>query len=145
MFIKWIGTYSELHFAVIKFIYRNPGSTRKIIWLDVHGSLVREDSAEADLYKLLIRDLSTGEVVRQHREKDYYGRYVKETPKPRGQASQTLTSAFDDEKKYELTELGTVRPLHNGRCDAVHWTSTDNTMSNGELGDSSRKKKRARR
>ena len=40
------------------------------------------------------------------RRLDYYGRYVKETPKPRGQASQTLTSAFDDEKKYELTELG---------------------------------------
>ena len=108
MFIKWIDTYSELHFSVIKFIYKNPGSTRKTIWLDVHGSLVRDDSAEADLYKLLIRDLSTGEIVRQHRQKDYNGRYIKETPKPRGQASsQTLTSAFDDEKKYELTELGT--------------------------------------
>lgn len=107
MFIKWIDTYSELHFSVIKFIYRNPGATRKTIWRDVHGAEVREDSAEADLYKLLIRDLSTGEIVRQHRQKDYQGRYIKESPKPRSQFStQTLTSAFDDEKKYELTELG---------------------------------------
>jgi hypothetical protein len=108
MFIKWIDTYSELHFAVIKFIYGNPGATRKTIWLSVNGALVREDSAEADLYKLLIRDLSTGEIVRQHREKDYYGNYIKQAPKPRSQSpSQTLTSAFDNEKQYELTELGT--------------------------------------
>jgi hypothetical protein len=108
MFIKWIDTYSELHFLVIRFIYHNASARRKVIWLHVHGALEREDSAEADLYKLLIRDLSTGEIVRQHREKDYSGRYIKEAPKPRGQSSsQTLTSAFDDEKKYELTELGT--------------------------------------
>ncbi len=108
MFIQWIETYAELHFSVIKFIYKNPGSTRKTIWLDVHGALVREDSAEADLYKLLIRDLSTGEIIRQHRKKDYYGNWIKTTPKPRGQgATGTLTSAFDDEKEYELTELGT--------------------------------------
>jgi hypothetical protein len=107
MFIKWIDTYSELHFSVIRFIYRHPGSTRKTIWLDVHGFVVREDSAEADLFKLLIHDLSTGHVIRQHREKDYYGNFIKETPKPRNQgASSTLTSAFEDEKKYELTELG---------------------------------------
>ena len=74
----------------------------------MNGALVREDSAEADLYKLLIRDLSTGEIVRQHREKDYYGNYIKQAPKPRSQSpSQTLTSAFDNEKQYELTELGT--------------------------------------
>jgi hypothetical protein len=82
-------------------------STRKTIWGDVHGAEVREDSAEADLYKLLIRDLNTGEIVRQHRQKDYQGRYIRQSPKPRSQFStQTLTSAFDDEKKYELTELG---------------------------------------
>jgi hypothetical protein len=107
MFIKWIDIYSELHFSVIRFIYHNPGSSRKKIWLEVHGALAREDSAEADLYKLLIRDLSTGEVIRQHRKKDYYGRYIREAPKPRSEPSQTLTSAFDDERKYELTELGT--------------------------------------
>lgn len=108
MFIKWIDTYSELHFSVIRFIYRNPGATRKTIWMDVHGALVREDSAEADLFKLLIHDLSTGHVLRQHREKDYYGNFMKKQPKPRSQGgSSTMTSAFEDEQGYELTELGT--------------------------------------
>ena len=73
----------------------------------MHGSIVREDSAEADLFKLLIHDLSTGHVIRQHRQKDYDGKFIKETPRPRTQAgTSTLTSAFEDEKKYELTELG---------------------------------------
>ena len=98
--------YSEMHFAVIRFIYKNIGSTRKTIWLNIHGSMVREDSAEADLFKLLIHDLSTGHVIRQHRQKDYYGNFIREVPKARGQAASTLTSAFEDEKKYELTELG---------------------------------------
>lgn len=106
MFIQWIEMYSESHFAVIKHIYKHEGSTRRAIWMGVHGERVREDSAEADLFKLLIRDLSTGEVIRQHREKDYYGNYIKATPKPRGEGSTSITSAFDNEKHYELTELG---------------------------------------
>lgn len=107
MFIKWIDTYSEIHFSVIRYIYQHPGSTRRTIWLDVHGSMVREDSAEADLFKLLIHDLSTGHVIRQHRQKDYLGNFIKEAPKPRNQESSgTLTSAFENERKYELTELG---------------------------------------
>lgn len=106
MFIKWIDLYSEPHFAVIRFVYKNVGCTRRQIWQGIYGATVREDSAEADLFKLLIHDLSTGHVIRQHREKDYYGNYIKQAPKPRGQASPTMTSAFDDEKTYELTELG---------------------------------------
>jgi hypothetical protein len=106
MFIQWIEMYSESHFAVIKHIYKNEGCTRAEIWAAIHGGAVREDSAEADLFKLLIHDLSTGHVVRQHREKDYYGHFVKASSRPRGASSQVLTSAFDDEKQYELTELG---------------------------------------
>jgi len=107
MFIQWINDYSEIHFKVIRWIYKNPGCTRKHIWMGVHGAVVREDSAEADMFKLLIRDLSTGGVIRQHREKDYYGNFVKKTRKPStGQSSQNLKSAFDDEEEYELTELG---------------------------------------
>ena len=107
MFIKWIDTYSEIHFSVIRYIYKNPGSSRRTIWLDVHGFVVREDSAEADLFKLLIHDLSTGHVIRQHRQKDYLGNFIKEAPKLRNQGSSSmLTSAFEDERKYELTELG---------------------------------------
>jgi hypothetical protein len=107
MFITWIDMYSEPHFAVIREVYKQPGSTRHDIWAAIHGQDVREDSAEADLFKLLIHDLSTGHVFRQHREVDYYGRFVKSPAKRRtGQTSQVMTSAFDDEKQYELTELG---------------------------------------
>lgn len=107
MFITWIEIYSEAHFAVIREIYKNPGTTRQDIWAAIHGQSVREDSAEADLFKLLIHDLSTGHVIRQHRKTDYYGRFIKDSPKKTsGPPNQTLKSAFDDEKRYELTELG---------------------------------------
>lgn len=109
MFIQWIDDYSEIHFKVIRWIYDHPGCTRKTIWSGVHGAAVREDSAEADMFKLLIRDLSTGSVIRQHREKDYYGNFIKKTVQSRGgrsSPSPTLKSAFDDEEEYELTELG---------------------------------------
>jgi len=78
------------------------------MWIGIYGEKAREDSAEADMFKLLIRDLSTGSVIRQHREKDYHGNWIKKTRTPRrGIQSQTLKSAFDDEEEYELTELGT--------------------------------------
>lgn len=75
------------------------------IWNGVHGERVREDSAEADLFKMLIHDLSTGHVIRQHRERAYDGSFMK-APQRRGVPSATMGTAFDDEKPYELTELG---------------------------------------
>ncbi len=108
MFIQWIETYSELHFKVVNWIYKHRGCTRMEMWNGIYGERAREDSAEADLFKLLIRGLSTGEVIRQHREKNYDGTWIKKTrPSRRGVHSQTLKSAFDDEEEYELTELGT--------------------------------------
>ena len=104
LFIEWIRLYHETHFLVIKEIYKTPGITRGQIWDTLNGIQPREDSLEADLYKLLIRDLSTGGIIRQHREVDYWGNYVKSTT--RKSKSGTLTSAFDNEKQYELTELG---------------------------------------
>lgn len=59
-FIEWIDYYNELHFKVIRALYRAPMSTRAELWQTVHGASVREDSAHADIFKLLIRDLSTG-------------------------------------------------------------------------------------
>lgn len=107
LFIKWIDDYSEAHFAVIRAVFKNPGSTRQTIWRHIHGAEVREDSAEADLFRLLIHDLSVGRVIRQHREKDYYGNFLKERPKrSSGRPSRAMTSAFEDDKEYELTELG---------------------------------------
>ncbi|MFY0629726.1 MAG: hypothetical protein JXR05_05050 [Flavobacteriaceae bacterium] len=104
LFIDWISTYHDTHFLVIKEIYKKPGVTRGQIWRTLNGSLPREDSMEADLYKLLIRDLSTGGIIRQYREIDYLGNFIKKPTRRKG--SGTLTSAFDDEKEYELTELG---------------------------------------
>lgn len=104
LFIDWIRTYHDTHFMVIKEIYKDAGITRGQLWNNLNPNQPTEDSMEADLYKLLIRDLSTGGIIRQHREVDYQGRYIKRTSR-RGKSS-TLTSAFDDEKQYELTQLG---------------------------------------
>ena len=78
------------------------------IWVAVYGEPVpRDDSAQSDLYRMLIRDLSTGGVIRQPRESDGYGRFMKKRRPPRRiAASNTMESAFEDSKPYVLTELG---------------------------------------
>jgi len=105
LFLDWINLYHEVHFAVIKAIYQKQGVTRSEIWQELNGTQVREDSMEADLFKLLIRDLSMGSVIRQFRQTDYYGNFVKKTPK-KTIHSNTYKSAFDEQEGYELTELG---------------------------------------
>lgn len=108
LFIDWVTTYSDFHFEVIGEIFRHSGVTRGAIWQSLGKPAVREDSAEADLFKLLIRDLSMGGVIRQHRPIDYHGNFVKKAPKPsaKGTASKIMSSAFDNSEQYELTELG---------------------------------------
>lgn len=110
LFLEWIRDYSEFHFAVIGAIYNDAGITRAGIWQKLGRAAVREDSADADLFKLIIHDLSTGRIVRQHRETDYAGNFIarqnrKGPPVPKG-AQRTMKSAFDDEEEYELTSLG---------------------------------------
>ncbi len=114
LFIDWIDGYHEIHFAVIRAIYDHPGITRGGIWADIYGPVPREDSAEADLFKLLMRDLSTGGIVRQHRETTWDGQYKRKTKKTR--SSSTLKSAFDTVDSYELTQLGS---------QFVHYTMED--------------------
>lgn len=104
LFIEWIRTYHDTHFLVIKEIYKNRGITRGQIWDKLNGTLPAENSLEADLYKRLIRDLSMGGIIRQHRETDYYGNFIKRPT--RSSKSPTLKSAFDNIEPYELTELG---------------------------------------
>lgn len=110
LFIDWLGLYSELHFQVIAKIYEvgERGISRGGVWHSLAKPTVREDSADADLYKLLIRDLSTGGIIRQHRETDYSGNFIPKQPakKAPAGASKVLTSAFDVNDLYELTELG---------------------------------------
>jgi len=108
MFVEWIDRYSELHFHVIKAVYNNSGITRGEIWDQVHGADAAENSAEADLFKIIIHDLSVGHIIRQHREVDHSGKFVPQAPRrrPKGSGPRSYTSAFDDEKQYELTGLG---------------------------------------
>lgn len=106
LFLDWINLYHEAHFSVIKVVHQKPGATRFDIWQDLNGTPVRENSLDADLFKLLIRDLSMGSVIRQHRETDYHGNFVKKTTKRPVSQSRTMKSAFDDQERYELTELG---------------------------------------
>jgi hypothetical protein len=120
MFIDWLKTYSELHFKVIGVIYvhQADGISRGSVWTELGRQQVAENSADADLFRLLFRDLSTGGVIRQHREVDYYGNFVQKTPqrRPKGSGPKPMTSAFDDEDLYELTELGK---------QFVHYAMTD--------------------
>ena len=70
--------------------------------------VVREDSADADLYKLLIRDLSTGGIIRQHREVDRFGNFIQKPVqrRPKGSGPKPPVSAFDENEGYDLTGLG---------------------------------------
>lgn len=109
LFNDWLDQYHEIHFKVIRAIYQNNGITRLGIWKSVSNIIPREDSAEADLFKLLIRDLSTGGVIRQYRETNYHGEFVKKPPAKgnfKGSSSSTMESAFENTKSYQLTELG---------------------------------------
>jgi hypothetical protein len=114
LFIDWINLYHEAHFYIIREIYHKKGITRGQIWQKIRGAKPREDSAEADLYKMLIRDLSTGGVIRQHRATDYYGNQLKKSTHK--SSTSILTSAFDNIEPYELTELGE---------QFVHYTMTE--------------------
>lgn len=138
LFIDWLSKYSEFHFAVIGEIYSKPGSTRFEIWTNLGKGEPREDSAEADLYKLLFRDLSTGGVVRQHRETDGYGNFIKKT-KPKGlvggPSSRTMKSAFDNDEPYELTSLGEqfVHYAMNELTPKIEFYPNQGETENGEL------------
>lgn len=107
LFNDWLDTYHEVHFKVIRAIYQRPGSTRLEIWRTVSDIIPREDSAEADLFRMLIRDLSTGGVIRQERATTHDGQFIKKkTPPSRAHASSTMESAFENTKPYTLTNLG---------------------------------------
>jgi hypothetical protein len=120
LFLEWIKDYSELHFHVIGAIYNSAGITRGGVWRKLGRQPVREDSSDADLFRLIFRDLSTGGIVRQHRETDYSGNFIAKPSRriasaPKG-TTKTLKSAFDEDEQYELTALGD---------QFVHYAMTD--------------------
>jgi hypothetical protein len=71
LFLEWIRDYSEYHFAVVTAIYNSAGITRGDVLRKLGKATVRENSSDADLFRLLFRDLSTGGLIRQHRETTY--------------------------------------------------------------------------
>jgi hypothetical protein len=127
LFINWIDQYHETHFLVIKQIYKNPRATRAQIWDEIYGQRVREDSAEADLFRYLIRDLSVGGVIRQERETDGYGRFMKKESKGtmHESSSRVMESAFENTKPYVLTALGR-QFVHYVMEDVVRQISAEN-------------------
>lgn len=107
LFIHWLNEYHEAHFAVIREIYKNPGATKYDIWMEIYGQIPKENSSEADLYRLLIRDLSTGGVIRQERKITLDGKFLRRHPRRnKGPAPTTMESAFEDTKPHVLTALG---------------------------------------
>jgi hypothetical protein len=109
LFIDWLKQFSDFHFAVVGVIFNRTGITRGGMWRQMGRSPVREDSADADLFRFLIRDLSTGGLIRQDRETDMEGNFLRKQPQRRagkGQAPKTMQSAFDEEDGYVLTGLG---------------------------------------
>lgn len=108
LYIDWINLYSDMHFQVIGAIYNSDGITRGAIWNKIGKGTVREDSADADLYKLLFRDLSTGGIIRQHRDVDRFGNFIPKPTqrRPKGSGKKPAISAFDLEEGYDLTGLG---------------------------------------
>ena len=106
LFLDWLERFSDMHFEVIGAIYNRNGITRGGIWSEIGRGQVREDSADADLFKLLFRELSVGGIIRQHRPTDYQGNFIKKKPPRRGGSSDRMMSAFDTNEGYELTALG---------------------------------------
>jgi hypothetical protein len=106
LFISWIDKYDDIHFSIIRALYQNRGATRAYIWDQIHGEEVRDDSAEADLFKLLMFDLSTGHVLRQIRNKNIHGQFLSKRRQGGQSRKPVLESAFENTKPYELTELG---------------------------------------
>jgi len=89
------------------------------MWDKIHkGPRPAENSSEADLFKYLIRELNTGGVIRIERETNEYGQFIRKQPQyhPKGSASKTMESAFEETKPYVLTELGE---------EFVHYVMTD--------------------
>jgi len=120
LFIDWLKKYSEMHFHIIAAVYNSSGITRANIWTKIGKEPVREDSADAGLYRLIIRELNMGGIIRQHRQKDAQGNFYGKVPQKRAKTGymgpKQMESAFDENDQYELSELGQ---------QFVHYAMTD--------------------
>lgn len=112
LFLGWVAVYSDFHFEVIENISRNAPTSRGQVWKNLNRPDVPEDSAEGDLFKLLIRDLSTGGVIHQERSSIRHKQKMSTLRDPR------RVSAFDEKDHYGLTRLG-AQFVHYAMNDLV--------------------------
>jgi len=124
LFLHWIEQYDETHFIVMKEIYRHSHITRAQLWDNIHGPRPREDSSEADLFRYLIRDLST----RWCNQTSARNRHVRSVPEKRYKRSNA--SKPEPSHGVRLREYQTVcvdrawqdiRSLRDGRRGATNW------------------------
>lgn len=109
LFIDWIDRYHESHLEIIRAVHQNPGISLRGIWEELgnSGELPKENSSSADLFRMLIHDLSTGRVIRQERKTNHLGQFLKKSRKgKRFPSSNVMKSSFDAIDRHELTELG---------------------------------------
>lgn len=107
LFIEWLDKYNEMHFAVISHVFNHSGSTRRDVWTSLYGEVPRDDSAEAGLFRRLIRDLSFDGVIQNERPVTAEGHYARKAPQKTSRpAPKTLESVFDNPERLELTPLG---------------------------------------
>jgi hypothetical protein len=106
LFISWINDYNDIHFKVVSAVYKQPGITRLGMWEEIGGEAARDDSADADLFKYVINQLTLGYVMRQERISDEQGRFRRQSRRPQATPARYMKSPFDNEVPYVLTELG---------------------------------------
>lgn len=116
LFIDLLDALHEAHLGIVRHLYHQRSATRREIWLATSSEnrIPREDSAEADLFRKLIRDLSTGDLIRQRRDVTPDGQFLekerrstsKEQPRETWNGRRISESSFDGEDVYVLTSLG---------------------------------------
>jgi len=109
LFIDWIERYHEAHFAVMKEIYQNQYISKGQIWDNIHPEgRPRDNSAEAGLFSYLMRELNTGGIIRLKRQVNNQGQTLKSKRTSSGGSnkSDVMESPFENNKKWELSELG---------------------------------------
>jgi hypothetical protein len=104
LFFDWLSRYNELHFRFIRSLKEQGTATKLQIWEGMGGSRVRDDSAEADVFGCLFKDLNLGHIVRKAGGRDSSGRRVRAKAVKRN--SPYLKSVLDDIDPQELTAVG---------------------------------------
>ncbi len=108
-FRDWSAAESEEKRKMIRNLLANAAGGEKLCNDDVLRLFVEWIDRYSKGHFRVIRAVynNVGHVIRQHREKDYQGNFLKvKRTKSTGPANPYVKSAFDDDKQYELTELG---------------------------------------